>query len=521
MRVQEKCNQEVVTTGELTINAKDLPEGWTSESLGDVTRDIRYGYTAKATAIKAGPKYLRITDIQDNTVDWNMVPFCEIESSKFNSYRLSAGDLVFARTGATTGKSYLIKTCPDSVFASYLIRVRPSAALLPEYVAAFFQSDSYWNQITENLSGSAQPNCNASKLASLLVPIPPLPEQRRIVAKLEALLSKVSTTQQRLSRVPGLLKRFRQSVLAAACSGKLTADWREENKTEETGEKLLSRIKAIRLKFANTAKEKKEIETAFSPSFLEITEEELSVDSLPETWKACRIGAAGTVSNGSTPSRQQASFWDGNIPWISSGQVRNNHITTTRERITNAGFDNTSLRLLPRGTVLIAMIGEGKTRGQSAILALEATINQNIAAIVISHGLVESTFLWLWFQMRYEATREQGAGSGPQALNCQRVRELPFVLPPQSEQKEIVRRVEKLFAFADQIESRLKQAQAQVDRLTQSLLAKAFRGELVPTEAELARQQGRPYESANELLARIRATQTTPTKRTRSKAGKE
>jgi type I restriction enzyme S subunit len=94
-------------------------------------------------------------------------------------------------------------------------------------------------------------------------------------------------------------------------------------------------------------------------------------------------------------------------------------------------------------------------------------------------------------------------------------------LPPLAEQHEIVRRVEKLFAFADQIESRLKQAQARVDRLTQSLLAKAFRGELVPTEAELARQQGRPYESAKELLARIRATQTTPTKRTRSKAGKE
>ncbi len=138
-------------------------------------------------------------------------------------------------------------------------------------------------------------------------------------------------------------------------------------------------------------------------------------------------------------------------------------------------------------------------------MQIEATINQNSAAVILPNGLVSPSFVWRWFQMRYEATREQGSGSGPQALNCQRVRELPFVLPPLAEQREIVRRVDALFALADKIEARAKSAAARVEKITQAILAKAFRGELVPTEAELARLENRPYEPASALLARLRA----------------
>jgi type I restriction enzyme S subunit len=493
MRVQEKCNQEVVTTGELTINAKDLPEGWTSESLGDVTRDIRYGYTAKATAIKAGPKYLRITDIQDNTVDWNMVPFCEIESSKFNSYRLSAGDLVFARTGATTGKSYLIKTCPDSVFASYLIRVRPSAALLPEYVAAFFQSDSYWNQITENLSGSAQPNCNASKLASLLVPIPPLPEQRRIVAKLEALLSKVSTTQQRLSRVPGLLKRFRQSVLAAACSGKLTADWREENANAN----------------ANATLNKAACTNLFGGF------------EIPKSWQWQTFGSASREITVGYVGPMAKEYVPDGVPFLRSLNVRRFYFDAANLKFVTREFHKkiSKSRLHP-GDVAIVRSGNA---GIACVIP-ESLPEANCSDLVIlraSHELsphFACIFLNSSAAQAHIDSVKVGIAQGHFNVSSMKTTLVP--LPPLAEQHEIVRRVEKLFAFADQIESRLKQAQAQVDRLTQSLLAKAFRGELVPTEAELARQQGRPYESANELLDRIRATQTTPTKPTRGKTTK-
>lgn len=212
----------------------ELPQGWAETMVGEVAEDISCGFTAKATTSPVGPRLLRITDIQNGSVQWESVPYCEITKEKASSYILRNGDIVFARTGATTGKSFRIRSCPGAVFASYLIRVRPSACTLPEFLAHFFQSTSYWNQISENISGSAQPNCNASKLATISLPLAPLAKQRRIVAKLEALLGKVDASQQRLAKIPVLLKRFRQSVLAAACSGRLTADWREERTTDCT-----------------------------------------------------------------------------------------------------------------------------------------------------------------------------------------------------------------------------------------------------------------------------------------------
>jgi len=175
----------------------DLPPGWIEATVGEIADDISYGFTAKASSSPTGPRYLRITDIQDGSVDWSSVPSCDISEEKIQRYVLGRGDLVFARTGATTGKSFLITSCPKAIFASYLIRVRPTDSVLPQFIARFFQTPSYWDQISENVSGSAQPNCNASKLASLVVPIAPLPEQRRIVAKLEKLLSRVDTAQAR------------------------------------------------------------------------------------------------------------------------------------------------------------------------------------------------------------------------------------------------------------------------------------------------------------------------------------
>ena len=151
----------------------ELPQGWTEATVREVSQDIRYGYTTSASTIEKGPRFLRITDIQNGKVDWDSVPFCKLPPADTTAYELKRGDIVFARTGATTGKSFLIRSLPSAVFASYLIRLRPSDIILPDFLAYFFQSKSYWEQITENLSGSAQPNCNATKLASLSILFPP------------------------------------------------------------------------------------------------------------------------------------------------------------------------------------------------------------------------------------------------------------------------------------------------------------------------------------------------------------
>lgn len=170
----------------------NLPKGWAITKLELLTTDISYGYTAPSSSDEVGPKMLRITDIQDNSVIWSDVPYCEIEEEKLEKYLLKKNDLVFARTGATVGKSFLIRTePPKAVYASYLIRVRTVSEELISLLSHFFNSQQYWQQITEFSSGIGQPNVNGTKLKQLTIPLPPLAEQKVITDKLDIMLSQV------------------------------------------------------------------------------------------------------------------------------------------------------------------------------------------------------------------------------------------------------------------------------------------------------------------------------------------
>jgi type I restriction enzyme S subunit len=146
---------------------------------------IDYGFTASADFSLKEPRLLRITDIQEGSVDWNHVPGCRITPEEEADKRLCAGDIVFARTGATTGKCFLIEHAPRAVFASYLIRLRTTDEILPHYLYAFFQSEHYWHQIKGAVRGAAQGGVNSTTLSSLMVPVPDLTEQRRIAERLE------------------------------------------------------------------------------------------------------------------------------------------------------------------------------------------------------------------------------------------------------------------------------------------------------------------------------------------------
>jgi len=160
--------------------------GWKTMPLGDFAESVDYGVTASATEQPVGPKFLRITDIQDGAVNWESVPWCECDMRSSSDARLKAGDIVFARTGATTGKSFLIRECPaDAVFASYLIRVRVGDSADPRFVSHFFQTPIYWAQIMKSARGVAQPGVNATTLKALEIPLPPLAEQRRIAEVLD------------------------------------------------------------------------------------------------------------------------------------------------------------------------------------------------------------------------------------------------------------------------------------------------------------------------------------------------
>ena len=222
-----KFRQSVLSaavTGKLTEGWKEKnnqPE-WIETSVKEIAKDITYGYTASSTVQSVGPKFLRITDIQDNKVEWETVPYCKIDEDKIKKYQIAKGDIVFARTGATTGKSFLIVDPPNAVFASYLIRVRSNTELiLPEYLYCFFQSANYWSQIMDNISGSAQPNCNATKLSSLALLLPSLNEQREIVKQTDQLLKIADTVEQQIENASNKVNKLSQSILAKAFKGEL------------------------------------------------------------------------------------------------------------------------------------------------------------------------------------------------------------------------------------------------------------------------------------------------------------
>ena len=182
---------------------------------------------------------MRITDIQNNQVDWDTVPFTNFDANKVSSYILCNGDILFARTGATVGKSYLIKKLTQkAIYASYLIRVQTFNLVIPEYVKLFFESDYYWAQIELNSVGIGQPNVNGTILGSLNIPLPPLSEQKRIVIEIERWLSLINVIEENKVDLQTAIKQAKSKILELAIHGKLVP----QDPNDEPASELLKRI---------------------------------------------------------------------------------------------------------------------------------------------------------------------------------------------------------------------------------------------------------------------------------------
>ena len=190
---QRDDEPEVGQLGEAPDEAPfEIPKKWKWVTLNSLSKRIHYGYTAAATTT-GKVHLLRITDVKDGTVDWNDVPYCNISREDAEKYKLFLGDILIARTGGTIGKSFLVNSpVPDSVFASYLIRAIPDlSVVLPKYLMFFLRSSTYWDQLATSSRGTGQPNVNATSLGLLKIPLPPLAEQKRIVAKLDKLMLEI------------------------------------------------------------------------------------------------------------------------------------------------------------------------------------------------------------------------------------------------------------------------------------------------------------------------------------------
>ena len=253
--------EKIIATGEVKCIDEEIPfeipKGWEWERWGNISQSIQYGYNAPALE-KGVIRMVRISDIQDNKVLWNTVPFCMIEEKDIETYLLEVNDILFARTGGTVGKSFLVEEVPTkSIYAGYLIRTRYSSLLCPHYMKAFMESQLYWEQLKNGTIATAQPNCNGKTLAKMLLPIPPINEQKRIVERLRRIspfIERYSKSQDALNLMNMQIReQFKKSVLQEAIQGKLVPQIAEEG----TAQELLEQIKLEKQKLVKEGELKK------------------------------------------------------------------------------------------------------------------------------------------------------------------------------------------------------------------------------------------------------------------------
>jgi type I restriction enzyme S subunit len=327
--------------------------------------------------------------------------------------------------------------------------LRSRGAVLPGFLHRYLRQQSFRKRARATMqSGVGQARVPKEFIAEATIGVPPLAEQERILVRLEQLQSRSRAVRKMLEVIPSTLEQFRQSALAAAFRGDLTADWRALN--ECAG------------------------------------------------WVRTDIQSIGIVGTGSTPLRSEAGYYspDG-TPWVTSAATALPIVMEATEFVTDEAIAAHRLKTYPVGTLLVAMYGEGKTRGQVTELGITATINQACAAIVVNDAIADKDFVRFALQANYLHMRSLAEGGAQPNLNLAKIKAVSINLPSVSEQREIVRRLKALLARAGSLANRTAELIDHLKFIDQSILAKAFRGELVPQDPN--------DEPASVLLERIRA----------------
>lgn len=460
---------------EHTTNMPQLPKGWAWARLEDICSHN------KEKGLEGAVPYLEIGDIDISTKIYSLSKKTSVKGALISR----AGDILVSRVRPTRG-AVAITHEKEIHVSSALTVLRPILETSSKYIHFFLAwNDSFLTFLGANSTGTMYPTVKEDFILQYRIPLSPLPEQHRIAAKIEELLTKLDAGVEALNKLRIQLKSYRQAVLKAAFEGKLTAEWRKTHKGElEPSSALLKRIKAKR---AENIVKYKELPPMDVSNLLE----------LPEEWVWTRIGEVFDVYVGATPSRSRPEYWSGNIPWVSSGEVAFCRIHNTKESITELGLSKTSTNRHQPGTVLLGMIGEGKTRGQAAILDISACNNQNSAAIRVSECGMPPEYIYYYLEYYYKITRTLGSGNNQPALNKSRVQLMTFPFTTVAEQDRIVQEIERHLSVADQIERTIELGQKQSEILRKSILKKAFEGKLAPQEPN--------DEPAEKLLERIRA----------------
>ena len=432
----------------------ELPEGWAWTRLGTLCAAIQYGLSNSAESM-GSHKFLRITDIQNGIVNWDTVPFAR--PSDPDTYLLKSGDIVFARTGATVGKSFLITETPyPSVYASYLIRIRLLGNLPSEYIYQFFDSACYWSQITDKSVGVGQPNCNGTSLKELLIPLPPINEQLRIIPTVQNLLKYVTIIDTEEKALTSIATAAKAKILDLAIRGKLVP----QNQNDEPASVLLERIRAEKKELIKAGKIKRDKRESVifrgednsyyirQDTHTESIDEQF-VFELPDNWEWCSLRNIAKIELGKTLDR--AKNTGTNYPYLRSINVRWNEVDLSDLKEMQFEPEELDRYTVRQNDLLIC---EGGDVGRSCVWTDDKEIlYQNALHRVRFYGEC-NPFYFMYHMMYYESRgiiKSLCKGVTIKHLTGNVLSLIPFALPPLEEQSRIVEKLDQIFALIEGI----------------------------------------------------------------------
>ncbi|KHT45923.1 restriction endonuclease subunit S [Vibrio sinaloensis] len=496
-KIKKNRKQPVITQEEIYFSA---PKSWAYARLEDVY-DVRDGTHDSPKPTSEGYPLVTSKNLSSGKLDLSEVKLISKEDHMkvIERSRVDRNDILFAMIGSIGNPVIVDTEIEFSIKNVGLFKYYNPKDSSPNYLNHFLK---YAAEIMKKQSaGGVQPFVSLGKLRGFVMPTPPLAEQHRIVAKVNELMTLCDQLEQQteasieahqvlvttlldtltnsanaeelmqnwqlvaehfdtLFTTEESIDQLKQTILQLAVMGKLVP----QDPNDEPAAKLLERIAEEKAQLVKEKKIKKH------PSVEPIGH----VGVIPSSWKEIVVQDFADIRLGSTPSRHESKFWNGDIPWVSSGEVANGVIVDTAEKITQVGFDNSSTSIIPKRSLLMAIIGQGKTRGQTALLGIDACTNQNVAAFVFNEELVIPEYVWLWAQSKYESHRQGGHGGAQPALNGKKVRSFAFPLPPTNEQMRIVAKVNALNLLCDQLKQRLRTSQQTQLQLTDAIVEQAL-----------------------------------------------
>ncbi|MGE6391255.1 restriction endonuclease subunit S [Psychrobacter pacificensis] len=480
------------------------PQGWHWSRLNDIGE-----WGAGATPSRSNSKYygggipwFKSGELSEDYISVSQETITESALKETSIRENKSGDVLLAMYGATIGKASILEVAGTTNQA--VCACTPFSGVTNTFLLMLLKA--YRARFIGMGAGGAQPNISREKIIATVIALPPTAEQKRIVAKVDELMLLCDQLEQQteasidahatlvdvllatltessdadeltqnwarmaehfdsLFTTEQSIEALKQTVLQLAVMGKLVP----QNPEDEPASVLLEKI----------AEEKEQLveqgEIRKSKSLDKVNEEEKLYD-LPFNWEWTRLGDIAAVGTGATPSRNESKYWSSqDINWVSSGETSEPFIFDTKEKVSHLAIKETNVSVYPPGTLVVAMYGQGKTRGQITELKIEAGTNQACAAIrLIQLDELHRYYIKLFFWKSYEEIRSNAAGGAQPNLNVSKITSTVIPLPPLAEQHRIVAKVDELMTICNQLKVKLQQSQETQVQLTDALIDRAL-----------------------------------------------